>query len=626
MSDFLLTSLECDHLCDPTSSPLRWSERSRLFFGTSNNFRWIVSRADSSDLWSPAHDPHSDTYIFLVGRLALEEKKWKAAEKMPFTGGLCCRYLLNAWITNRGRFKKELNGAGLVCVYEGKNKKLHVITDRLGFVPCYYWTDKQNFCIGTHADIVRDTLVRNNIFLNIDWLSIAEFLKYGSSSPPYTYWQQLKHMESANHYEFVLRAQCTDISMARYWYPTALKTNQYIQSRPQIARRLAKSLSKAVELRTLKRLGKTALMLSSGADSRAILFGAKNPGSFSCIHFYDTQNSEYRGSKNLADIAGSPFLSYKRNPSYYLDHAKQAVRISGGTYSLQSAHFTDLEKLYVTNRLDNVLSGCYADYLFKGLAFNRKPITFLGKSIQLYKFDDFSLQFYLPSYLLSSEWDKSAELRNWGRFQSFDASLYKTTNWAKTFCELKRLTPIINEGDASGRLILRRLYGHDFVFSDTELIEIAFSMSPFEKLNGIPFGMAVSRITGNSANCIVNSNNSTSVGANEFTRVFQFLWASLLRKLKAFGASLLRKNIHPKHALSIAATDSSWPDYYNVVQHFPDKADWKIFIPSLYLPKISSIIGQERAGRCISEWPRDENDLYYRLLTIAIWLNIVTKQ
>ena len=58
------------------------------------------------------------------------------------------------------------------------------------------------------------------------------------------------------------------------------------------------------------------------------------------------------------------------------------------------------------------------------------------------------------------------------------------------------LSPIIREPDASGRHTLGCSSSLDVIMADNDILDLVFDISPYQKLNGIPFGMAVSRITG----------------------------------------------------------------------------------------------------------------------------------
>ena len=118
-------------------------------------------------------------------------------------------------------------------------------------------------------------------------------------------------------------------------------------------------------------------MLSSGADSRAPLFAACNPSKVTCFTFYDEPNAELRGAQAWATV-GARHIPLKRNSEYYIENAAQAVRMSGGMWSTDSAHYGGFIDRLQEENPGVVLTGCYADYLFKGLSYNRAQELFLA--------------------------------------------------------------------------------------------------------------------------------------------------------------------------------------------------------------------------------------------------------
>ena len=57
-------------------------------------------------------------------------------------------------------------------------------------------------------------------------------------------------------------------------------------------------------------------------------------------------------------------------------------------------HFYNLSKDLNIKKYDSILTGCYADWIFKGIALNRKQVSILKYKLPLYKLKKFSYNFF----------------------------------------------------------------------------------------------------------------------------------------------------------------------------------------------------------------------------------------
>lgn len=608
MSDILISAgLDLDP--GAIEAQLRWTQNTRAWSGQSDGLNWIVTRVDSTDLWSPAWDATSRTRALLAGRFAFDEADWLLAERLPYEGGLAARLILHRWLKNGSDAIAQLNGAGMAVIVDEARRDMYIWTDRMGFYPAYVFKDA-GFIVCSHPDVAADVLAKAGRPCKFDAVTMAEFLCTGTATQPHTYWCGIDQLDAGTRYRFTWNGEPRLKESSPYWRP-AYFDQPYLEDRGEIVDRLTDALTSAVRKRTLPRLGKVALLLSSGADSRAALFGACDPSKVTCFTFYDEPNQELRGAQALAAAAGAKHIGYQRSKDYYFEHAEQAIRLSGGMWTLESAHHTGLLARLGSPDFGTVLTGCYADYLLKGIVYNRTPRKLFGRNLPLYDFAPFAYQWHHAHCRLPEAWNAKVALRldtrlHAGRTAGMDA---------RSEIEYRRLVPIIREPDASGRLELRRCTGLDVFMSDNAVLDLFGQISPREKLNGVPFGMAVSRIVGESGRNIMNNNYSAPVGASELQRIAAFVRASMIRKIRREGG-----NQPFEHDPRSIATVSSWPHFPRVIKMSERLQDWYASQSAAQREFLFDLLGADRISWSIQDWADRDPTLFMRYHTASVWL------
>jgi asparagine synthase (glutamine-hydrolysing) len=594
---------------------LRWVPNSACWSGSQDGLAWVVSRVDDPILWAPAFDPVSRVRVLLGGRLALEESDWERASRLPYEGGLAARHVLQAWLKQGQKGLEALNGGALAVMIDEGKREVFVQTDRMGFYPAFQRRGP-GLLLCSHPDVAAAALERAGYPCDFDAVTMAEFLRTGTATQPHTYWRQISQLDPGAHYRGAYAGGGNGLAKVKdYWRPAYFE-GRYITDRREIVARLAEALSRSVRLRTHSRLGKVAVLLSSGADSRTALFGAQRPSEVVAFTMYDEPNEELYGARRLAAAAGAVHIGFQRSQDYYIAHAAEAVRISGGMWSVDSAHYGGLLPEINAAQAGVVLTGCYADYLLKGLAYNRRHRMLAGRALPLYRLAPFADEFYQPYAEITGDWRERVEQRLNSRFASVAAERCQVASAAEYF----RLAPIIREADASGRLFLRRTSPIDLFMSDNDVLDLAGLICPSEKINGIPFGMAVDRICGKEARRIPNNNYGTPVGASEIQRVSSFLKASLWRKISGKGSG----QPYDRNPKSVA-TVASWPYLPRVIELSVQLRQWRTDLPKDQDELLFEMIGAERRSWTIEDWARRAPTLFMRLFTASLWLSQNTR-
>lgn len=566
----------------------------------------VLSRLDAAALWAPASDERSGVTVALAGRISLEPADWRRAETLPYRGGLACRILLEAWLEDEPRFPQRPNGAFCVLIHDPRQATLHLLTDRMGVFPVYAASGAApRLC--SHPDVLADYLAATGRAATLDPLTMAEALARGSSVHPHTYYREIVQLDAASHYRWPLADGSAASRPARIYWQPARAIDERLDA-ADLADEFAAGLQSAGR-RRVERLGKNSLLLSGGADSRALLFTADRPERVESLTFCDRDNPEVDTARAIAGAARSPHRVLYRAAEHYGLGAAETVRVTGGMWSIKDAHYhgfaADLDALGA----GNLMTGCYTDYLFKGLGYNRTARRFLGKRLSLDALAPFAAEYYQPHSRIAPSW--AARLRERvARWLPDDAiAAYADDPFA---VEDRRIRPLAREADAMGRLYLLRMQPWDPVMVDNELLDLYGRIPAALKLNARVFRAAVTRVLPPAARRIRNNNDFSPLHASEAARVLRYL----LRKAQALAARRLSGR-RPQAGLS---TDGSWPNFTYYVAHSQVLAElWADPSPA-QRELFADLLGEDAWQTPLAEWARRDIDLILRLLTLKIWL------
>lgn len=580
-----------------------WVQRVSL----TNSLQAVVTRVDSAELWGPAYDPASGVHIWLGGRVCFEESDWVRAESLPYDGGLACRLLIELWLKHGEALPKVVNGAFAIVVHDLPNRLLHLFTDAMGIYPLYQATG-EGIAVCSHPDVLADFLKEEGKPCDLNLDTLAEFLATGTSVQPSTYYRQIYQLEPASHYLWKLDSQASEAIRKTWWEPAYLH-DEPSHDAESLAEELAAALGNAARRRTLSRLGKPVVFLSGGADSRAALFGASDPSLVTAFTLCDEINPEVKTAQKLAKTAGAAHIVFKRDLDYYPRGGESSMKIAGGMWSLADAHYTEAAPQISALNAGVILTGCYADYMFKGLLINRQHRKMFGRNLPLYDIGKFNHEYYQPLVNIAPAWNKRVKIRLNNRVSE---NLQRNYQSNILRVEDLRLRPLSREPDVSGRLYLWRTQPWDPFLMDKDVLAVYGKMSPECKINGIIFGKAVGKIIGPEGRKIPNNNYGTPVNAGESKRVFWFLHAVVKRKLQNLSRS--------KAELNGLATPGSWPNHAYVVANSPViRSIWNEMSLE-HRTLFKEILGEDPVATSLSDWSVHNLMLFNRIISIHLWM------
>lgn len=563
-------------------------------------------RVDSPVLWASAFDPKTNVRVFLGGRIALEEDEWQQAESdTELQGGLACRHLLRQYLRAGETALTSFNGAAGVVVWDPRKQLVLTSTDRLGFFPVYgcRTEDCTNTIVATHPDVLADIAGISNAF---DLDTLAESLALGTALHPYTYYKDIRQLDPGSLYVWDLSAGKT--RHRQYWKPgfpadDAGTFNEH-------AANLEQALRAAVRRRTHPRLAPIAVSLSGGYDSRLIPFASQNADDLIAFTFYDEPNQELEIARKLAEKAGIRFEPLQREPEYYPSSAEFGAHVSAGMWSVVDFHHLGFQQRIMSWKPNSLLTGCYADWLFKGLALDTTYRKLFGRNLPLQKLRPVrrpGVALFHPSEL-AEHWQSRTEKRLAERFADTSANPVSTAD--HHLLEDRRMRPINREETAGTRLTMWRVCPFDVLLADSDLLDCWVRLPAHWKADGQVWKKAVSRIC-RRARSIPNANTGVRDDLGPIWRALGFLAQSAKRKLKARLGG-------PKPAG--LATTGSWPHWPYLLTHSQKVRElWNDPQPE-EVEFFSEFLGFSPWERSIEDWARKDFMMFSRLLTLRLWL------
>lgn len=264
----------------------------------------------------------------------------------------------------------RINGQFCAVVYDEKNHRLHLITDRNGTFPLYVWRDSHGIAFASQLYALAGL---KRVPKKAEPSVIAELFVMQRTLGDATPIAGVKALPSACCYT-IDREQTTK---SAYW---ALEWKRPEFSKSQCAERLAQALQSAVA-RQVALPGGAGLLLSGGLDSRMVLAAAPS-GSLSCwtTASYET-NPELTLAKQISALFGAQHHACVISPEDTFDVLESTVIACGGLYPAStpvSAFLPDISSTVTT-----LLTGHGLDYTLRGYYLPSRFLSVAGSKTRL---------------------------------------------------------------------------------------------------------------------------------------------------------------------------------------------------------------------------------------------------
>ncbi|MCS7089692.1 MAG: asparagine synthase-related protein [Verrucomicrobiota bacterium] len=599
MPDFVLDLRPPERRRPPdVARSLRWSSQLRSHVWDTTTFRVTVTWTPPDDLWRPWTSTDG-SWVAVVGFLALDEKDWDSVEQemnsrgSRESGGLAGAYVWRRYCSGGVAAWEDLSGNCAILVYDAPRQTLYLRTDPAGCFPVFGCGAEGYPVWASHPDILAASLDKQH---KVDEVSVAEFVMSSVVTPPHTYYQGIEAYEPGT----VISLDLASGKMNRRRYFALEYQPLPDRNLDEVALALGTAWRRAVARRTVRRLGRVAIALSGGLDSRLVLACITEPRGALAFSCYDAPNREFRIARELATAVGVEFLPIRRSEEYYGEHAIGGVRISGGMGTFANNHFLGVLPVLQAAGCQALLTGCYCDYLFKGLPLNRRIRWYDGRETLA----PYRHQFYFQRWEFNTALSQAARLR-WER--RFPAPLCQAQDEASLFqIEVLRTFPLYHEGDNQQRLVPQRLMAWSPPVTDLEILRVYQRTPSLWKLNRALFLKVARTLLSNSALLrIPDANTGAALDAPGWLECLTWQALRMARKVRALRPSL--------------QSDGSWPkwDYYYrrsiVLERLWQESQSEL--DDLLL----RILGWKALPNRPADFPPDQCFLFVALLTLRLW-------
>jgi asparagine synthase (glutamine-hydrolysing) len=595
MPDFLLDTRPVDRRPSLDEMPApTWSSRLRCRTWDRPEFRLTVTWTEPDGLWEPCTRPDGSRAA-VVGFLALDEPEWAAAEcerPSQADGGLAA---WAAWQRYRHLGTEgwdPWSGNCAILLYDARTARLFVRTDPAGCFPVYGCWVGEHWIAGSHPDLLAAASERVN---RLDEVSLAEFIMTSTVSPPRTYYDGI---------EGVAPGTVTTLNL----HTGRLETRRYFTldyqpdpdaSVEDLADAFAQAWQTAVRRRTFPRLGRIAVALSGGLDSRLILGSMRDPSRASAFTCYDGPNRELATAELIARALNAGFHPIRRSPDYYGENAPAGVRISGGMGTFANNHFLGVIEPLQALGAQVLLTGCYCDYLFKGLPLNRRVRFWDGHET----LGPFQHQFYFQHWPFDTPLARQA-IERWE--QRFPPQLHASSDEANLYrLEVLRTFPLYHEGDNQQRLVPQRLIPWSPPATDLGVLQVYRRIPSRHKLNRALFLRAARRLlVGSPLLRIPDANTGAALDAPAWWEALCWQWLRVRRWLRT------RRSL---------VSDGSWPNWRFYYRHSPAlQRYWAESAPEVE-DFFRRVTGWKQLPRQPADFPEEQCFLFVALLTLKLW-------
>ena len=184
---------------------LRFAPDQRIEDFNEDLVRIVSSHVAPDELWSAFRDPRRFLTVALCGHVFPESSRWQQPKSAPpIGGGLAARHIAEKYLLEGAVALQHLNGNFCAVVADAHNSTVHLVTDRAGLALIYAPLDfPATPVLCTHPDVLAAALGHSD---RIDPTSLAEFLRTGRLTFPFTYYSTIRALAPGQVHTFQIPA------------------------------------------------------------------------------------------------------------------------------------------------------------------------------------------------------------------------------------------------------------------------------------------------------------------------------------------------------------------------------------------------------------------------------------
>jgi hypothetical protein len=197
--------------------------------------------------------------------------------------------------------RDHIDGNYLIVIWDSEKNVIHILSDRYGHFPLYYYHENNLFVFSTSMEAL---LAAVSIKPSLNYSAIAQILCFKRILSVDTLIEDVCQLESSSHLTY--RPHTTKITIEAYWRPWSGWTGRRALSQnilPELVSSFTRNVNRLLEIN-----GHHILALSGGYDSRAIaacILGKKEK--FLSVSYGNRTSPDVRIAKRVALACELPF-------------------------------------------------------------------------------------------------------------------------------------------------------------------------------------------------------------------------------------------------------------------------------------------------------------------------------
>lgn len=261
-------------------------------------------------------------------------------------------------------FASRVNGTFVAIIYDPDTGVVSFVSDRLGTHPIFHARTREGgIAFSTN---VQSLVYHPDVETSFHPEYLAEYCTLGRVGGIYTPYRDVTQLQPAS----VTRVELDslDVESERYWEPIYRPLSQsfdyFVDEFTELFQRIIDERRSAHE--------RVGLLLSGGSDSRLLLSQITNDAVG--YHLSDWMSQEARTAERVALETGIEFHWLRRGANYHETLLDQAAPMMNFTGRFEQAHIAGYVD-QLTDEVDTLVSGLFADTLFRGLAVPKRTVS-----------------------------------------------------------------------------------------------------------------------------------------------------------------------------------------------------------------------------------------------------------
>lgn len=428
------------------------------------------------------------------------------------------------------KYKKSLNnlvssidGSFLIIFVDYKSDLIHVINDRFGAFPFFYNEDFSGIFGSIHSDEVGSKILNKDL----DLTSLAEFVRTGTISPGFSFYKEVRSLDYGNILTFDLGKK--KVVIKKYFNPSEISDEKYSSLKEAYNDLLCGM--KYIQKRYINYFKEIGLLLSGGVDSRSIAIFFKNKCEALSLSSFNNRSKTI--TKKIAFLLGIKLEFISLEYKQYIRFLEESVFLSGGVSSFIENHYANPEVISKLKRYDLLISGCYFDYVFKGLTTNTKFLKILGIRLPFLVESPRKLYFYKKDFDIEYSLQCLVDHRRNNRYKNIKD---------KNLLEFERVAPLYLECENIGRRSLFMFTNWNAFVANNIFIDVMLKTPINLKINTRLMRELLFR-NSKEIRFIPNSNTGVPIYPNVCIDIIHRGLNFFIRKLKSFFNLQSKRNI-----------------------------------------------------------------------------------